>query len=261
MPIGGGGFAKFMTNTKQHQQALPVEGAALATGAVLDAKAAIGAAMQEIIPYGLIVLILGAISVAFLTPQICGCKQFWKNCFTKCRWWYPPGQVWMDVLNFVVNLHWVVVLTRFLYEAMVGLLELSPNDNTYFFGIFMLIMAALVIRYWYTILFFNYHKKWWALIFSGVFAGLEVVACLILTILLGYRKSWIAFGFSFPILAWSVIVFSWTVTVIQCFTSGTCRPWAPKQESKQMIDEQPAVDELPTCQYGNSLLSANNRRK
>lgn len=261
MPIGSGGFAKFMTNTKQHQQALPIESAALATGAVLDAKAAVFAAAQEIIPYGLIILILGAISVSFLTPQICGCKQFWKNCFTKCRWWYPPGQVWMDVFNFVVNIHWVIVLTRFLYEAMVGLLELAPNDNTYFFGIFMLIMAALVIRYWYTILFFNYHKKWWALIFSGIFAGLEVAACLILTILLGYRKSWIAFGFSFPILVWSIIVFSWTVTVIQCFTSGTCRPWAPKQESKQMIDEQPSAEELPISQYGNSLLSANNRRK
>lgn len=256
MPVGGGGFAKFMTNTKQ--DALPINSATI-TSQDAGVSAALVAAMQEILPFQFLLLLLATIGVVFHVPQICGCKQFWKNCFTQCRWWYPPSQWKMDVLNFIVNIHWVIVISRFLWEAQTEALE--AVSNTYYFGIFMLIMAALVIRYWYIILFFNYHKKWWALMFSIIFAVLEVVATLILTILLGFRHSWIAFGFSIPILIWSVIVLSWTVTVYRCFSSGTCRPWAPKQESKQIIDEQPKVDDFPMTEYGNSLLSTNSRAR
>jgi hypothetical protein len=107
MPVGGGGFAKFMTNTKQ--DALPIDSAAIASSDA-SVSAALVAAMQEILPFEFLLLILATIGVVFIVPQICGCKQFWKNCFTPCRWWYPPSQWKMDVLNFIVNIHWVIVI-------------------------------------------------------------------------------------------------------------------------------------------------------
>lgn len=260
MPLGTGashdihskGFAKYTHNIKPHATAGNVVAHA-------DPGSAIFSGLQEVLPFPLLALVLAVIGVVFHVPQICGCKEFWKNCFTECRWWYPPRNWIMDIINFVVNIHWVVVITRFLYDKQT--FAPNSNDHIWYFAIFMLFMVALIVRYWWTILFYNYHKKSYALGVAIGLAVLMVLLSLVITILLGVRHAWVSFGLSIPILIWNVLILSWSITVYQCFSNNVCKPWSPTFKSCPMPEsKQPMMTETNNQMFISPLSTGVSQR-
>jgi hypothetical protein len=171
----------------------------------------------------LITLITATIAITYLRPQIYCSTEFYLDCFRnkyKC-WWAPPVRWVFDFIDFIMDAFFVVVAVHYLYTRR----DPAPGtDTNYYIVIFSLLIAFLGFRWIWRSLFWNHHDSTTALGFSILFVFMMAVIFVILVILFGLRGDWWAFGFSIPILIWTIFEIAWTAMVVACFSRGACQP-------------------------------------
>lgn len=166
----------------------------------------------------LITLIFAAF-IVFIRPTITSKKDFYKDALgDKASYLNPPPKWVFQFAWMVLDIFLYIIIVHFFYTN-----QNPPTENLVnnVLSVLSLIVSSIVLKWLWSVLFWNNNKYKAALYASVVVAMLLAMINIVLFSLFAYMSQWVSLALMFFIMLWSIVAVVWNIRVVYKYKPPT----------------------------------------